>query len=54
MMCLRRLNDEECQFTYKNQVAYRLRQEYECGKTKNESEFKEVLGNVLSDSEEIR
>ncbi len=39
---------------YKNQVGYCLRQEYECGKIKKESEFKEVLGNVLSDSKEIR
>ena len=39
---------------YKDQVGYRLRQAYESGKIKNESEFKEVLGNVLSDSEEIR
>lgn len=39
---------------YKNQVGYRLRQEYENGKIKNESEFKEVLGHVLSDCEEVR
>ena len=39
---------------YKNQVGYCLCQEYECGKIKNESEFREVLGNVLSDYEEIR
>ncbi len=38
---------------YKNQVGYCLRQTYESGKIKNESEFKEVLGDVLSDSEEI-
>ena len=37
-----------------NQVGHRLRQAYESGKIKNESEFKEVLGNVLSDSKEIR
>lgn len=39
---------------YKNQVGYCLRQAYESGKIKNESEFKEVLGSVLSDCEEIR
>ena len=39
---------------YKNQVGYCLRQEYECGKIKNESVFKKVLGSVLSDCEEIR
>ena len=39
---------------YKDQVGYCLRQAYESGKIKNESEFKEVLGNVLSDSEKIR
>ncbi len=39
---------------YKNQVGYRLRQKYECGKIKNESEFREVLGNVLSDCKKIR
>lgn len=39
---------------YKNQVGYCLRQEYECGKIKNESVFKEVLESVLSDCEEIR
>lgn len=39
---------------YKNQAGYCLCQEYECGKIKNESEFREVLGNVLSDCEEIR
>ena len=39
---------------YKNQVGYCLRQEYECGKIKNESEFKEVLERVLSDCEKIR
>lgn len=39
---------------YKNQVGYRLRQEYEHGKIKNESEFKEVLERVLSDCKEIR
>lgn len=39
---------------YKAQVGYRLRQAYESGKIKNESEFKEALGSVLSDSEEIR
>ena len=33
---------------------YRLRQEYEYGKIKSESKFKGVLGNVLSDCEEIR
>ena len=39
---------------YKDQVGYCLRQEYECGKIKNESEFREVLENVLSDSEEVQ
>ena len=39
---------------YKNQVGYSLRQKYECGKIKNESEFREVLENVLSDSEEVQ
>ena len=39
---------------YKVQAGYRLRQEYECGKIKNEKVFREVLGNVLSDCEEIR
>ena len=39
---------------YKNQVGYRLRQEYECGKIKNEYEFREVLEDVLSDCKEIR
>ena len=39
---------------YKNQAGYCLCQEYECGKIKNESEFREVLENVLSDSEEVQ
>ena len=39
---------------YKNQVGYHLRHEYECGKIKNEYEFREVLEDVLSDCEEIR
>lgn len=38
---------------YKSQVGYCLRQEYESGKIKNESEFKEVLERVLSDCKEI-
>ncbi len=38
---------------YKSQVGYCLRQEYERGKIKNESEFKEVLEHVLSDCKEI-
>lgn len=39
---------------YKDQVGYCLRQQYECGKIKNESEFREVLENVLFDRKEIR
>ncbi len=39
---------------YKNQVGYSLRQKYEYSKIKNESEFREVLENVLSDSEEVQ
>ncbi len=38
---------------YKSQVGYCSRQEYERGKIKNESEFKEALGHVLSDCEEV-
>lgn len=38
---------------YKNQIGYRLRQEYESGKIKNENEFKEMLGHMLSDCEEV-
>lgn len=45
---------QELYVKYKNQVGYRLRQEYEHGKIKNESEFNEVLERVLSDCKEIR
>lgn len=38
---------------YKNRVGYLLRQAYEGGNIKNENEFREVLGHVLSDCEEI-
>ena len=38
---------------YKAQIGYGLRQAYESGNIKNESEFKEVLRNVLFSSEEV-
>lgn len=38
---------------YKNQVGCCLRQEYESGKIRNENEFREVLEDVLSGSEEV-
>ena len=38
---------------YNNQLGYSLRQEYESGNMKNESEFKEVLERVLSDCKEV-
>lgn len=54
----RQLNNWLHKYVYKrgnkNQVGYCLRQEYECGKIKNENVFKEVFGSVLSDCEEIR
>ena len=54
----RQLNNWLHKYVYKrgdkNQVGYRLRQEYECGKIKNEYKFREVLEDVLSDCKEIR
>ena len=38
---------------YKNRVRYLLHQAYEGGNIKNENEFREMLGHVLSDCEEI-